>query len=325
MLAVDYLRPAPVFCSEGGGCDGRPADGVRGRPRGADAGRRAWRASSRSAVVVAAARAAGRAWRRSGSRRWRRWSVALLLGGAVGPRPLLPLLLRGRRERRSPAPSWPGGGSASPGPRRVPRARGSSTAGRGSMLAAVLAAGRGRRGCLARSRAAVIRAEMARTRPAGQVTVVDFVDFECPYCRMTHAALEPILEAHRDRVRLVRRQVPLRMHPHALDAARAACCGERLGKGDAMASALFSAPVEQLTREGCEKIAQSVGLSPTRTAPASPTRRPTPHRRRQGRVQGRGWVRPADDLDRHPGSSSGAQPARALEQAIDEAPGPGGG
>jgi uncharacterized membrane protein/predicted DsbA family dithiol-disulfide isomerase len=106
----------------------------------------------------------------------------------------------------------------------------------------------------------VIRAEMART-PAGQVTVVDFVDFECPYCRMTNAALEPVVEARRDRLRIVRRQVPLHMHPHALDAARAACCGERLGEGDAMASALFSAPVQSLTREGCEKIAQSLGLS----------------------------------------------------------------
>jgi uncharacterized membrane protein/predicted DsbA family dithiol-disulfide isomerase len=107
---------------------------------------------------------------------------------------------------------------------------------------------------------AVIRAEIART-PAGQVTVVDFVDFECPYCRMTNEAFEPVALAHRDRLRIVRRQVPLRMHPHALDAARASCCGERLGKGDAMASALFSAPVQSLTREGCEKLAQSLGLS----------------------------------------------------------------
>ncbi len=106
----------------------------------------------------------------------------------------------------------------------------------------------------------VIRAEMART-PAGNVTIVDFVDFECPYCRMTNAAFEPVAAERRDRLRIVRRQVPLRMHPHALDAARAACCGERLGQGDAMASALFSAPVPDLTREGCEKIAQSLGLS----------------------------------------------------------------
>jgi predicted DsbA family dithiol-disulfide isomerase len=61
-------------------------------------------------------------------------------------------------------------------------------------------------------------------------------------------------------VRVVRRQVPLAMHPHAHDAARAACCGEQLGRGDSMANALFAAPVEELTPDGCERIAQSLGL-----------------------------------------------------------------
>ena len=106
----------------------------------------------------------------------------------------------------------------------------------------------------------VIQAEMARTTD-GRITIVDFADFECPFCRMSHEAIAPVLESNRSRVRLVRKQVPLtRIHPHALDAARAACCGEALGKGDAMADALFRAPVEELTPEGCEKIAVSLGL-----------------------------------------------------------------
>jgi protein-disulfide isomerase/uncharacterized membrane protein len=105
-----------------------------------------------------------------------------------------------------------------------------------------------------------IQAEMARTTD-GRITVVDFADFECPFCRMSHEAIAPVLESNRSRIRLVRKQVPLtRIHPHALDAARAACCGEALGKGDAMADALFRAPVEDLTTEGCEKIAVSLGL-----------------------------------------------------------------
>jgi uncharacterized membrane protein/predicted DsbA family dithiol-disulfide isomerase len=106
----------------------------------------------------------------------------------------------------------------------------------------------------------VIRDEMAST-PHGEVTVVDFVDFECPFCRINHTELQPLLASHPDRLRVVRRQVPLSMHPHARDAARAACCGEQLGKGDSMANALFSAPVEDLTPDGCERIAQSIGLS----------------------------------------------------------------
>jgi predicted DsbA family dithiol-disulfide isomerase/uncharacterized membrane protein len=105
-----------------------------------------------------------------------------------------------------------------------------------------------------------IAREIAQT-PHGEVTLIDFADFECPFCRMTHAILAPLVAEHRDHVRVVRKNVPLtRMHPHALDAARAACCGDQMGKGDAMADALFSAPVDDLTPEGCAKLATSLGL-----------------------------------------------------------------
>jgi protein-disulfide isomerase len=107
---------------------------------------------------------------------------------------------------------------------------------------------------------APIAEEMAKT-PPGKVTVVDFVDFECPFCRETHAEFRPVLEQNHDRVRLVRKNVPLaRIHPHAMEAARAACCGEQLGRGDAFAEALFTIPVDDLTRDGCERIASGLGL-----------------------------------------------------------------
>jgi uncharacterized membrane protein/protein-disulfide isomerase len=104
-----------------------------------------------------------------------------------------------------------------------------------------------------------IKHELAQAG-AGEVAVIDFVDFECPFCRKTNAELEPLLAAHEGRIHLVRRQVPLRNHPHARDAARAACCGEALGQGDAMAEALFRADVNELTPEGCEQVAARVGL-----------------------------------------------------------------
>lgn len=109
----------------------------------------------------------------------------------------------------------------------------------------------------------VIADEMRKT-PRGKVTVVDFVDFECPFCRMTHTDFGPLLAERKDKVRVARKHVPLRMHPHAADAARAACCGERLGKGDEMAEALFAAPTNQLTPQGCEEIASQHGLDVAR-------------------------------------------------------------
>ena len=105
----------------------------------------------------------------------------------------------------------------------------------------------------------VIAQEMKKT-PKGKVTVVDFVDYECPFCRMTHQALGPVLAARADKVRVVRKNVPLRMHVHAMDAAKAACCGEKMGKANEMTEALFAVPPEGLTPEGCEAIAVSNGL-----------------------------------------------------------------
>jgi protein-disulfide isomerase len=96
--------------------------------------------------------------------------------------------------------------------------------------------------------------------PIGKVSVVDFVDFECPFCRATHAAMEPVTLRHQDRLRIVRKQVPLRIHPHARDAAKAACCAEDFGHGDDFAQALFSTPTEKLTPDGCETLAESVGI-----------------------------------------------------------------
>ena len=106
-----------------------------------------------------------------------------------------------------------------------------------------------------------IRVEMAQT-PKGKVTVVDFVDFECPFCRRAHREVHALLEAHPGEVRLVRKHVPLEhAHPHARDAARAAVCAEKLGKGDAMADALFETPVEQLTLDGTAALAAGLGLA----------------------------------------------------------------
>jgi len=106
----------------------------------------------------------------------------------------------------------------------------------------------------------VIASELAKA-PPGKVAIVDFVDFECPFCRAAHADLSPWLEQHREQVSVARKHVPLPVHGHALDAARAACCGETLGKADDIAEALFAAAPAELTREGCERIAVTQGLS----------------------------------------------------------------
>jgi protein-disulfide isomerase len=107
----------------------------------------------------------------------------------------------------------------------------------------------------------LVAQEMKKT-PPGQVTNVDFVDFECPYCRQTAADFAPTLAKYRGKFRFVRKEMPLtKIHTHALAAAHAECCAESMGVGDAMADELMTAPVEDLTDDGCAAIAANLGLN----------------------------------------------------------------
>jgi uncharacterized membrane protein/predicted DsbA family dithiol-disulfide isomerase len=92
-----------------------------------------------------------------------------------------------------------------------------------------------------------------------KINVVEFADFECPYCRQLHPLLSDVLEAYAGKAHLTRLNMPLGLHPHARDAARAYCCADDAGKGDRMADALFSA--SDLGPDGCEQIAVSLEIS----------------------------------------------------------------
>jgi protein-disulfide isomerase len=99
---------------------------------------------------------------------------------------------------------------------------------------------------------------VARAQVPGKATIVEFVDYECPFCRRQQESLAPVLASYGDRVRLIRKNVPLSFHEHARGAARAACCAEEQGRGEPMSERLFRA--EDLTPEGCERIAQELHL-----------------------------------------------------------------
>jgi predicted DsbA family dithiol-disulfide isomerase len=105
----------------------------------------------------------------------------------------------------------------------------------------------------------VIREEMARA-PRGTVTIVVFTDLQCPYCRRTHAALAPILAERRGKgaVRVVLRHVPLRSHPDARGAARAAMRADGLGAPADYVEVLFTSP--DLSEAACERMAVERGV-----------------------------------------------------------------
>jgi protein-disulfide isomerase len=108
----------------------------------------------------------------------------------------------------------------------------------------------------------IVRDEMAATSrlKPGAATIVFFTDFQCPHCRRTHAALEPLLHGHENDVRVVLKHVPLDRHPDARTAARAAVCVEIVSPpiGQDYAHALFT--TQDLSAIACEELAVARGV-----------------------------------------------------------------
>jgi protein-disulfide isomerase len=92
------------------------------------------------------------------------------------------------------------------------------------------------------------------------VTVVEFSDFQCPYCRSVQPALKQVVEGYGDKVRLIFKHLPLTdLHPRAMPAALAAFCA---GEQDAFwryHDALFDS--DDLSHEWLGKTAARLGLN----------------------------------------------------------------
>src|SRR5882672_1886110 len=62
-----------------------------------------------------------------------------------------------------------------------------------------------------------------------KVTIVEWSDFQCPFCARVEPTLKQILETYKDDVRIVWRNEPLSFHPNAMPAAKAAMAAARQG------------------------------------------------------------------------------------------------
>jgi len=115
-----------------------------------------------------------------------------------------------------------------------------------------------------------IRAEVSiegapiRGAADASVTVVEFSDFECPFCKQTHPTLKQLLELYPGRVRLAYRDFPLdSIHPQARRAAEAARCAQDQGKFWEYHDVLFTQS-PQLALEDLRRYAGQVGLDVTK-------------------------------------------------------------
>ncbi len=92
------------------------------------------------------------------------------------------------------------------------------------------------------------------------VTIVEFSDFQCPFCSRVNPTLKQVEDTYGDKVRVVFRNFPLsQIHPQAAKAAEAASCAADQGKFWEMHDRLF-ANQQKLAVEDLKQHATELGL-----------------------------------------------------------------
>jgi protein-disulfide isomerase len=108
------------------------------------------------------------------------------------------------------------------------------------------------------------RVEVAAEGPSkgpasAPITIVEFSDFECPYCSKAEDTVKQVMKTYDGKVRLVYRDFPLPFHPHAEKAAEAAQCAADQGKYWEMHEKLF-ANQQKLDPASLKAHAKDLGL-----------------------------------------------------------------
>jgi protein-disulfide isomerase len=93
--------------------------------------------------------------------------------------------------------------------------------------------------------------------PRGDVTIVEFFDYRCPYCKQVLPALQALLKED-GKLRFVYKEMPV-LGPQSVVAAHAALAAQRQGKYEAFHTAMMAAK-GQISDDTVYKVAGSVGL-----------------------------------------------------------------
>lgn len=101
--------------------------------------------------------------------------------------------------------------------------------------------------------------ELEALQRPGQVTVISFTDFECPFCRRLNPVLHALYDALAGSKSFQRKMVPLAFHRGAESAARAYLCAPATAR-EAMAKRLYRAGPKQMTKDGVAAIAAGAGI-----------------------------------------------------------------
>lgn len=112
---------------------------------------------------------------------------------------------------------------------------------------------------------AINEGDHIRGNPDAKITLVEYSDFECPYCQRFHSTAQQALDEYGDDIRWVYRHFPLSLtHPNAEPAALASECVAELGGNEtfwSFADAIFTD--QSGTLNDLSGVAVDLGLNQT--------------------------------------------------------------
>ena len=96
-----------------------------------------------------------------------------------------------------------------------------------------------------------------------KITIVEFADYQCPYCVQAHETIEKVLSSYKGKVQYIFKDFPLtQIHPEAMPAAIAAKCAANQNKYWEMHKLLFNrAPMDKLSGDMYDKFAKDLKLN----------------------------------------------------------------
>jgi protein-disulfide isomerase len=95
---------------------------------------------------------------------------------------------------------------------------------------------------------------------AAPVTIVEFADYQCPYCRAVEPTLNQLREQYKDKIRYSYRDFPLPMHPYAEKAAEASRCAGEQGQFWPYHDRIFTGDAESLSDSNLRSTAAALKL-----------------------------------------------------------------
>jgi protein-disulfide isomerase len=165
-----------------------------------------------------------------------------------------------------------------------------------------------------------VTVDPARLRgdPNAPITIVEFSDFSCPYCRKAESTMNELLAKYPGKVKVGYRDFPLKqLHPQAQLAAEASRCAGEQGKYWEYHDRLFASTDKQ-TREVLIEDARTLKLDDKKFDACLSSGRYKPQIDQDVQLGSRGGVVATPGFFINGTFVNGAQPSATFEKIIDE-------